>query len=74
VSSCKELTQAESFIIQKLKVQSDVVYEFKALRAKYDNLYENQLYLLIKAHKWNEAHFILSEHVAPEYFIKGTII
>ncbi|RNA23314.1 nuclear pore complex Nup98-Nup96 isoform X1 [Brachionus plicatilis] len=69
VSSQSELNDSERFLIDKLKLPSEWVYEYKALRAKYEHLDENQLELLLKAHKWNEAHHVLIEHIAPDLFI-----
>lgn len=69
VTSQSDLTDCEKFLVEKLKVPSEWVYEYKALRAKYEHLDENQLELLIKAHKWNEAHHVLIEQIAPDLFI-----
>lgn len=49
---------------------SEWVYDFKAHRAKYESLHENQLKLLIKAHKWNDAHSVLVEILGPEFYLK----
>ncbi|CAF0852273.1 unnamed protein product [Brachionus calyciflorus] len=69
VTSQSELTPNEKFLIEKLKIPSEWVYEYKALRAKYEHQDENQLELLLKAHKWNEAHTVLIELIAPDLFI-----
>ena len=71
VSSSVELNESEKFIINELSVPAELVFEYKALRAKYEQLYENQIELLLKAHKWNEAHIVLVEYLAPDYFIQG---
>ena len=65
-----ELSEQESFLIEKLKLPAEWVYESKALRAKYDMLHENQFQLLLKAHKWNQAHTVLIEMLAPDLFIQ----
>ena len=50
---------------------SEWVYDFKAHRAKYESLHENQLKLLIKAHTWNDAHSVLVEVLGPEFYLKS---
>jgi nuclear pore complex protein Nup98-Nup96 len=70
VTGQSELNEKETFLVEKLGVPVDWIYEFKALRAKYECNYENQFKLLLKAHKWNEAHGILVDILAPEFFIK----
>lgn len=74
VTSQSELTESERFLVEKLKVPSEWIYEYKALRAKYEHLYENQLELLLKAHKWNDAHTVLNELIAPELFITSNFL
>lgn len=69
VSTSIELNESERFLVEKLKVPSEWVYEYKALRARYEHLDENQLELLLKAHKWNDAHHVLVEQIAPDLFI-----
>ena len=73
VTSDSELNEKEAFLIEKLSVPAEWVYDFKALRAKYEHLHENQFKLLLKAHKWNEAHAILIDLLAQDLFIKGII-
>jgi hypothetical protein len=70
VNSDSDLSENEKFLIEKLFIPAEWIYEFKALRAKYEYLHENQFKLLVKAHKWNEAHSVLIELLAPELFIK----
>jgi nuclear pore complex protein Nup98-Nup96 len=65
-----ELNEKERFIVEKLKVPREWVYEYKALRAKYEHRHENQIRLLMEARKWNEAHAVLIEHLAADYFIQ----
>ena len=71
VSSSVDVNESEKFIINELNVPAELVFEYKALRAKYEHLYENQIELLMRAHKWNEAHLVLVEFLAPDYFIQG---
>jgi hypothetical protein len=71
VSSDSELNEQESFLVDKLGVPVEWLYEYKALRAKYEHQHENQFKLLVKAHKWSEAHLVLIEMIAPDLFIKG---
>ena len=73
VSGDSELNEKESFLIEKLKVPAEWVYDYKANRAKYEGLHENQLRLLLKAHRWNEAHSVLIDNLAPEFFLKSEI-
>jgi nuclear pore complex protein Nup98-Nup96 len=73
VSSQSELTEQERFLVDKLNVPAEWIYEHKALRAKYEHSYENQFLLLLKAHKWNEAHTVLVEILAADLFIKRKI-
>ena len=65
------MNEKEKFLLEKLKVPAEWIYDFKAHRAKYECLHENQLILLIKAHKWNEAHTVLIEILGPEFYIKS---
>lgn len=69
VSTSIELNESEQFLVEKLKVPSEWVYEYKALKARYEHLDENQLELLLRAHKWNESHHVLVEQIAPDLFI-----
>lgn len=70
VTSESELNEREKFCIEQLKVPDAWVYECKAMRAKcvHENL--NQFELLLKAKKWNEAHAVLIEFLAPDMFLK----
>ena len=70
VSSQSELNERERFLVEKLQVPLSWVYEYKALKAKYKHEHANQFELLLKAHKWNEAHVILVEILAPDLFLK----
>lgn len=70
VNSQSELDEREKFLVEKLKVPAEWIFEKKALRAKYENSNENQLKLLLKAHKWNEAHTLLIDQIAPDLFLK----
>ena len=69
VTSESELNEQERFVIDKLCVPYTWVYEYKALKAKYKHEHVNQLESLIKSHKWNEAHLVLIEHLAPDLFL-----
>lgn len=71
VTSHKELNDNERFVIEELSIPSTLVYEAKALRAKYDGLYENEAFLLIKAGKWNQAHLLIVDNIAPKWLIAG---
>lgn len=73
MTSQRELNEKEAFLIEKLNIPFEWVYEYKALRAKYEGLHDNQFELLLKAHKWNEAHCILIELLAPDLFIKQNL-
>lgn len=70
VSGQSELTEKEQFLVDNLSVPAEWIYEYKALRAKSEHAHENQLKLLIKAHKWNEAHTVLMDQLAPDLFLK----
>jgi len=70
VSSDSELNDQEKFLIEKLHIPDEWIYEYKALRAKYEHQHKNQFELLLKAHRWNEAHTILIEHLAPDMFVR----
>ena len=70
MTSHSELNEQERFTLERLNVPAEWIYEYKALRAKYEHLYENQFQLLLKAHKWNEAHTVLVEVLAADLFIK----
>jgi hypothetical protein len=74
VTSESDLNDKEEFLVNKLKVPAEWIYDYKAQRAKYECLHENQLKLLIKAHKWNEAHNILVEVLGPGFYIKSSLI
>ena len=73
VTSNSELNDKEQFLIEKLSVPSEWIFSYKALKAKYENLHDNQFKLLLKAHKWNEAHTVLIELLAPDLFIKQNL-
>jgi len=40
------------------------------MRAKCVNEHDNQFELLLKAKKWNEAHAVLVEFLAPDMLLK----
>jgi nuclear pore complex protein Nup98-Nup96 len=71
VTAESELSASERFVVEKLAVPREWVYGLKAQRAKYEHKYENQFKLLVAAHKWNEAHSVLVELLAPDLFIKS---
>ena len=71
--SKSELNDKEKFLTDTLRVPEAWVYEAKALKAKYKHEYVSQFELLLKAHKWNEAHLILVEVLAPELFLKRNL-
>jgi len=71
VTAESELSASERFVVEKLAVPREWVYGLKAQRAKYEHKYENQFKLLVGAHKWNEAHSVLVEMLAPDLFIKS---
>jgi len=64
------LSEREKFCIEKLKVPDAWVYECKAMRAKCMYEYVNQFELLLKAKKWNDAHAVLIEFLAPDMLLK----
>jgi hypothetical protein len=70
VSSQSDLNEQELFCIEKLHIPDSWIYEYKALKAKYLHEYLNQFELLLKAHKWNEAHLILIDQIAPDLFLR----
>jgi nuclear pore complex protein Nup98-Nup96 len=70
VTSESELSERELFCIEKLRVPESWVYECKAMRAKCVNEHENQFELLLKAKKWNEAHAVLIEFLAPDMLLR----
>ena len=70
VVASSELTDAERFVVERLRVPSEWVYECKALRAKYERQHDSQFKLLLKAHKWNEAHCVLVDLLAPDLFMR----
>ena len=69
-SSASELSESELFLVDKLQVPRVWLYEYKAMKAKYKREHVHQLELLLKAHKWNEAHLLLVDVLAPDLFLK----
>ena len=74
VNSESFFDENELFLVEKLKISAQWIYELKALKAKYEHAHENQLKLLMKAHKWNEAHALLIEVLAPDLFMKSAFL
>lgn len=73
-SGQSELTERESFLAERLHVPIEWIYEQKALRAKFEHSFDAQLKLLLKAHKWNDAHTVLVDLLAPDLFLKRNLI
>lgn len=80
-SVSSELDAYERFVIDKLHVPAEWIYELKAMRAKCETHLtltsgeQNsvQIKLLIKAHKFNDAHALLIDALAPDLFLKRTL-
>lgn len=70
-SSSIELTDQEKFVQEKLKVPVVWIYEAKAMKAKYEKLLNNEVDLLIKSCKWNQAHYLIVDSYGPDCLIKG---
>jgi nuclear pore complex protein Nup98-Nup96 len=71
VSSCVDLTDQEKFVNENLSVPIIWIYEAKAMKAKYDKLLENEVDLLMKSCKWNQAHSLIIDSYGPDCLIKG---
>jgi nuclear pore complex protein Nup98-Nup96 len=59
----------EKFLSEVMSIPNQWLYDAKALRAKYERLHENEAYLLIKASRWNQAHSIILDLIAPTHLI-----
>lgn len=71
--SDEELSEVESFVIEKLFVPKDWVYYAKAQRSGYEEWYDLQAYNLLHAEHWNEAHTVIVQHLAVDAIIIGEL-
>lgn len=52
----RKLTQAEEFLHKKLDIPMEWIYQAKAVKAAYLERPADQVWYLLKAAEWNEAH------------------
>lgn len=64
-----ELSEMDCFLTNTLKVPATLIYKAKALCASYEGRRVNQTKLLILAEELNEAHEVLSNHLAVKAII-----
>ena len=74
VTSLIELNDEEKFVHKDLSIPIHWIYEAKALKAKYDKLLDNEVDLLIKSGKWNQAHSLIVDSYGPDCLIKGNCL
>lgn len=70
-SSSEELDPRELFVMQDLRVPQEWVYVSKALRARYEEDHNLEVWHLIGAGQWNEAHTVIMRHLAADAVING---
>ncbi|ORY07993.1 hypothetical protein K493DRAFT_403551 [Basidiobolus meristosporus CBS 931.73] len=67
------LTEEETFLVNALQIPSDWIYEAKALHAKYNGMEYEEAVCLIHAAKWNQAHQIIVERLAPDALLRDRV-
>ncbi|KAK9710390.1 hypothetical protein K7432_008451 [Basidiobolus ranarum] len=63
----------EMFLLNTLKVPSEWVYEAKALHAKSNGMDYEEAVCLLHANKWNQAHQLIVEKLAPDALLRNQI-
>ncbi|OQR66168.1 nuclear pore complex protein Nup98-Nup96-like, partial [Tropilaelaps mercedesae] len=64
-----DLSEEDRFVANTMKVPTTLIYRAKALRASFEGRRVNQAKLLILADELNEAHEVLSNHIAVKAII-----
>ncbi|KAK3910390.1 Nuclear pore complex protein Nup98-Nup96 [Frankliniella fusca] len=65
----RKLSEAEEFLHKKLQIPLEWIYQAKAVRAACMHRYQDQVWYLLKASDWNEAHQVIMEHLAADAII-----
>uniref|UniRef100_A0A1L8DWH8 Nuclear pore complex protein Nup98-Nup96 n=1 Tax=Nyssomyia neivai TaxID=330878 RepID=A0A1L8DWH8_9DIPT len=63
----------EKFVIEQLHIPVTWIFWAKAVRAGAAKKYHEQAEFLIKAKRWNLAHEVIMEHIAPDAVINDNI-
>jgi nuclear pore complex protein Nup98-Nup96 len=70
-TSDEELTEQEAFVVEKLRVSRNWVYEAKGQSAGYELNFELQALHFLKAERWNDCHTVIMEHLAANAIVNG---
>lgn len=65
----RKLSEEEKFLHQELQIPIEWIYQAKAVRASCMHQYPDQVWYLLKASEWNEAHQVIMEHLAADAII-----
>ena len=70
-TSDEELTEQETFVVEKLRVPKKWVYGAKGQIAGYELNFELQALHFLKAERWNDCHTVIMEHLAANAIVNG---
>lgn len=70
-TSDEELTEQETFIVEKLRIPKNWVYGAKGQSAGYELNFELQALHFLKAEQWNDCHTVIMKHLAANAIING---
>lgn len=70
-TSDEELTEQETFVIEKLHIPKSWVYGAKGQSAGYELNFELQALHFLKAEQWNDCHIVTVKHLAAYAIING---
>ncbi|KAJ1527107.1 hypothetical protein ONE63_008642 [Megalurothrips usitatus] len=65
----RRLSEAEEFLQADLKIPVEWIYKAKAVRASFMQRHADQVWYLLKASEWNEAHKVIMDHLAADAII-----
>ena len=70
-TSDEELTEQETFVVEKLHVSRNWVYKAKGQSAGYELNFELQALHFLKAERWNDCHTVIMNHLAADAIVNG---
>lgn len=65
----RKLSDSEKFLQKELNIPVEWIYQAKAVKAACLHRYSDQVWYLLKASEWNEAHQVIMKHIAADAII-----
>ncbi|KAM4046585.1 LOW QUALITY PROTEIN: nuclear pore complex protein Nup98-Nup96 [Anomaloglossus baeobatrachus] len=64
-----ETLRKEKFLVEKLRINAEWIYEAKAIRARRDGDRHREALYLLRARHWNQCHKLVCRHLASDAII-----